>query len=138
MAEVKLRVEERRAAVDVLTTWLPRIALAIVFLFFGALKFATHSVYVRIFDGIGLGQWFRYFTGVIEVGAAVLLLIPRAAAVGFFLLGCTMAGAVSFWMLNHNPFAALVPGVLLVAIIGFGGAEVARFVGDMRRGAASR
>jgi putative oxidoreductase len=136
MAEVKLLVEERRAAIDVLTTWLPRIALVMVFLFAGAVKFATHSVYVRIFATIGLGQWLRYFTGVIEIGGAVLLLIPRTAAVGFFVLACTMAGAVIFWLVNYNPFAALVPGVLLLAIIGFGGGEVARFVTGMRRGAA--
>jgi hypothetical protein len=66
MADVKGLVEERHGAIDVLKTWLPRVALAIVFVSAGALKFAAHSVYVRIFDEIGLGQWFRYLTGVVE------------------------------------------------------------------------
>jgi hypothetical protein len=26
---------------------------------------------VRIFEEVGLGQWFRYFTGAIEMGAAM-------------------------------------------------------------------
>jgi uncharacterized membrane protein len=97
-----------------------------VFLAFGALKFSAHSMYVRIFDQIGLGQWFRYVTGVTEVGGAALLLIPRAVAIGVVLLGCTMVGAASFWLLNRNAFAALVPGVLLLALAGLGWAEVAR------------
>ena len=133
MTEVKPLVEQPRSAIDRLETWLPRVALAIVFVLFGALKFAAHSMYVRIFDEIGLGQWFRYFTGVTEIGGAVLLLIPGAAFVGFILLGCTMAGAVSFWIFNHNAFAALIPGALLLAIIGFGRAEVVRRVANARR-----
>jgi uncharacterized membrane protein YphA (DoxX/SURF4 family) len=133
MAEVKALVEKPRGAIDVVKTWLPRVALAIVFVLFGALKFAAHSMYVRIFEEIGLGQWFRYFTGVTEIAGAVLLLIPGAAFVGFILLGCTMAGAVSFWIFNHNAFAALIPGALLLAIIGFGRAEVVRRVAHLRR-----
>ena len=62
-----------------LKTWLPRVALAMVFLLVGTQKFAARSVYVRIFDEIGFGTRFRYLTGVIEVGDAVLLLIPRVA-----------------------------------------------------------
>jgi putative oxidoreductase len=126
MTETKPLTETRDGCIRVLRTWLPRVALAMVFLLFGALKFTPHSMYVRIFDAIGLGQWFRYFTGVMEIGSAVLLLIPRAVVVGVVLLGCTMVGAVSFWLLNHNAFAALVPGVLLLALAGLGWAEVAR------------
>src|SRR2546430_2861644 len=35
------------------------------------------SEWVRIFDRIGLGQWFRYFTGALQVTGALLVLIPR-------------------------------------------------------------
>jgi hypothetical protein len=34
---------------------------------------------VRRFDQIGLGQWFRVFTGALQVGGALLLLIPRVS-----------------------------------------------------------
>src|ERR1700730_10033501 len=125
MAELKLLVEERRGTIDVLTTWLPRIALAIVFFSVGRQKFEPHSMWVRIFDEIGLGQWFRYLTGVMQAGGAVLLLIPRPAAVGFILAGCTMVGAVAFWIFTHRALNAIIPGALLMGIIVFGGAEVA-------------
>ena len=49
---------------------------------------------VETFDAIGLGQWFRYLTGLIEVGGAVLLWVPRRQAWGAALLGATMIGAV--------------------------------------------
>jgi putative oxidoreductase len=111
-----------------LLTWLPRIALAIVFVFAGALKFSDQSLYVGIFDQIGVGDWFRYLTGVIELGGGLMLLVPRAAAVGFILNGCAMAGAVAFWVLNGNPGAAMVPGVLLALVVGFGWAEARRFI----------
>jgi uncharacterized membrane protein YphA (DoxX/SURF4 family) len=128
MVDMKLLVEERRTGIDVLATWLPRIALALVFLSVGWQKFAPEGLWVRIFNQIGLGHWFRYATGVMQVGGAVLLLVPRTAAVGFMLLGCTMAGAVVFWIATGHGFSAIIPGALLVTIIGVGWSSVAAFV----------
>ena len=34
---------------------------------------------VEMFDKIGVGQWFRYVTGLIEVGGAILMLVPGMA-----------------------------------------------------------
>jgi hypothetical protein len=36
-------------------------------------------------------------------------------------------------ILIHHAFSAIIPGTLLLAITGFGHAEVARFVGSLRR-----
>ena len=126
MMGTKPLAEKHGGGSSLFRMWLPRVALAIVFLLFGGLKFPAHSMYVRIFEAIGVGQWFRYVTGVIEIGGAALLLIPRTVGLGVVLLSCTMVGAVSFWVLNRNLFAALVPGVLLLALAGLGWAEVAR------------
>jgi hypothetical protein len=62
----------------------------------------------------------------------------RAAVVGFMLVGCTMAGAVAFWILMHHAFGAIIPGGLLLAVAGFGWPEVARFVSRVRQRAAFR
>jgi hypothetical protein len=59
MADVKRLVEYCHGPIHVLKTWLPRVALAMVFVSVGVLKFAAHSVYVRLFEEIGLGLWFR-------------------------------------------------------------------------------
>ena len=49
---------------------------------------------VSLFDAIGLGQWFRYVTSVIEVTSGIALLVPSAAIFGELLLIPTMLGAI--------------------------------------------
>jgi DoxX-like family len=74
---------------------------------------------VETFEKVGVGQWFRYVTGAIEIGSAVLLLIPRLTAVGAALLFCTMAGAVLSHrlLLGGSPVPALVLGVFAALIL---------------------
>src|ERR1700731_3150695 len=65
---------------------------------------------VETFDKVGVGQWFRYITGGIEVASAILLLIPRLTPVGAALLVCTMTGAVltHLVLIGGSPVPALV------------------------------
>ena len=74
---------------------------------------------VQMFETIGIGQWFRYATGGIEVGSAVLLLVPGAAAFGAILLACTMVGAIltHLFILHSSPAAPIVLLALVSAII---------------------
>lgn len=74
--------------------WTLQIAAAGMFLMAGGSKLAGAPDMVGVFDLIGIGQWFRYLTGGIEVGAAVMLLIPQLAFYGAALLVPTMIGAV--------------------------------------------
>src|SRR5690348_3955158 len=95
MPEFSLLPERAPGGVD-LGDWALRLAVAGLFVMFGAEKFPSHagSEWVRIFQQIGLGQWFRIFTGAVEVAAGLLVLIPRTALAGLTLLAITMAGAV--------------------------------------------
>jgi uncharacterized membrane protein YphA (DoxX/SURF4 family) len=83
-----------RARVALVALWLTQIGLAAMFLFAGGLKLTGAPAMVGLFDAIGLGQWFRYVTGSIEVVSAVALLVPAWAAFGALLLIPTMIGAV--------------------------------------------
>jgi putative oxidoreductase len=83
-----------RGRVALAALWLTQIALAGMFLFAGGLKVTGAPEMVALFDAIGIGQWFRYVTGSIEVVSAVLLLVPAWAAFGALLLIPTMVGAV--------------------------------------------
>ena len=74
--------------------WTLQILSAAMFLFSGSLKLTGAPMMVQLFEAIGLGQWFRYVTGGIEVASAVLLLIPAAAAYGAAALAITMVGAI--------------------------------------------
>jgi putative oxidoreductase len=83
-----------RGRIALVALWLTQIALAAMFLFVGGLKLSGGAAMVALFDAIGVGQWFRYVTGSIEVVSAVALLVPSWAAFGALLLIPTMAGAV--------------------------------------------
>ena len=74
--------------------WGLRIVLALAFTFFGLQKFPSGTMWVRLFARIGVGQWFRYVTGVVEVVGGILLLVPRATIPAVGLLVCTMIGAL--------------------------------------------
>ena len=62
--------------------WVLQILGAAMFLMAGGNKLAGNEQMVGMFDAIGIGQWFRYLTGGIEVVSAILLLTPRFAGIG--------------------------------------------------------
>jgi putative oxidoreductase len=90
--------------------WTVQIATAAMFLFVGSLKLAGVPIMVALFDAIGIGQWFRYLTGSIEVVSAILLLVPSLAFFGALLLVPTMVGAVltHLFIVGGNPGPAIV------------------------------
>ena len=90
--------------------WALQILTAAAFLMAGFGKLSGQPMMVETFDKVGIGQWFRYVTGGIEVASAILLLIPRLASVGAGLLVCTMTGAVltHLLLIGGAPVAALV------------------------------
>jgi putative oxidoreductase len=109
-----------------LRTWLPRIAVALVFVSVGSSKFQD-PMWVRLFGQIGFGQWFRYLTGVMQIAAGVLALIPRTALAGVALAACTMLGASIAWLtILHAPWNAPIPGVMFMIAIAIGVAEYRR------------
>src|SRR5918995_6648623 len=56
--------------------WAVKIILAIAFFSAGAAKLYGVPMMVETFQTIGLGQWFRYLTGALEVIGAILILMP--------------------------------------------------------------
>ena len=95
--------------------WTLRIILALAFLFFGLIKFPAGegSPWVDIFNLIGIGQWFRYFTGVVEAVGGLALLVPRATPIAVALLAPTMVGA----LLTHVLLVGLQPASVVVLIL---------------------
>jgi putative oxidoreductase len=102
-----------------LTLWVLQGLLAVLFLGSGAGKLSPHGVFwIELFARIGIGQWFRYFTGGLEVICAVLLLIPRTSAIASALLACTMAGAIlAHLLILRDGYAAVFPGFPLLILI---------------------
>jgi len=108
-----------RGRVALVALWLTQIALAGMFLFSGGLKLTGAPALVALFDAIGIGQWFRYLTGSIEVLSAVALLVPSWAAFGALLLIPTMVGAVFTHLFivggSAVPATVLLTGSLAIA-----------------------
>jgi putative oxidoreductase len=96
--------------------WTLTILSAGMFLFAGGSKLAGQAMMVQEFEVIGLGQWFRYLTGIIEVSGAALLLVPSLAFYGAVALAVTMVGAVitHLSVLGGSP----LPAILLFAATG--------------------
>ena len=94
--------------------WTVRILLALAFLAAGSSKLAGAAPMVATFEKIGIGQWFRYVTGGVEVSGAILLLIPMAGFAGALLLLATMIGATitHLFVIGGSPAAAIILGVL--------------------------
>jgi hypothetical protein len=94
--------------------WGIRILLALAFGAAGIAKLAGVAQMVQVFDAVGLGQWFRYVTGALEIGGAVLLLVPAAGFFGGLLLTVIMLGAVAthLVLIGGSPTPALVLGLL--------------------------
>lgn len=77
-----------------ITLWILSSLVALVFLAAGGAKLAGTAVMVEMFGKVGLGQWFRYLTGFLEVAGAIGLLMPRYAFYAAVLLASVMLGAI--------------------------------------------
>ena len=91
-----------------------KILLTLAFVAAGGAKLLGAEMMVATFDTIGFGQWFRYVTGGIEVGAALLLWVPRRQLLASVLLAATMIGAGLAHLLVLGPSA--VPATVLLVL----------------------
>ena len=96
--------------------WILQIGAAGMFLMVGFFKLSGDPRMVGLFDAIGVGQWFRYVTGSLEVLGAVLLLIPRLSGLGALLLVGVMLGAVAthLFIVAGGP----LPAIILLIVTG--------------------
>ena len=94
-----------------ITLWILSGLVALAFIGAGGAKLVDVPAMVEEFDKVGLGQWFRYFTGLLEVAAGFGLLIPRYVFYAALLLAIVMVGAfiAHVTVLGTSPAA---PGLL--------------------------
>ncbi|HEY1911266.1 MAG TPA: DoxX family protein [Vicinamibacterales bacterium] len=90
--------------------WTLQVLSAAMFLFAGTHKLTGGEDMVQAFATIGIGQWFRYFTGILEIAGAIALLVPSLALYGATALILTMTGAVitHLFIIGGNPAPAAV------------------------------
>jgi uncharacterized membrane protein YphA (DoxX/SURF4 family) len=114
MADASVNVPAAKPALwRVIAGWILSVLIAFVFLMVGSMKLVGKPNMVQEFNQVGLGQWFRYFTGVLEVTGATGVLIPRFSRFAAFLLAVVMIGAITAHLtVLHSPPS--LPAVLLV------------------------
>lgn len=108
-----------------------RALLTIAFVGAGGAKLAGAEMMVATYDTIGLGQWFRYLTGIVEIAGAVLLWLPGRQVVGAGLLGATMVGAVlAHWLvLGPSAVPSIILGLLSAGVLYLHRAQISAYLG---------
>ncbi len=99
--------------------WVLQIAAALVFLFDAGATLIGTPDKVILFLAIGVGQWFRYVTGMFELVGAIGLIAPSMAGIAAALLAAVMAGAVvmRLFVIGGSPLAPFALFVLLAILI---------------------
>lgn len=103
--------------------WIIRAAVAFVFVSSGLEKFSIGPAaeWIRMFARIGLGDWFRYLTGAMEIAGGLLLVIPFTTRVGVVLLVTCMVGAIVCHLsVLGDPLSSIINVGLIVAILAAG------------------
>ena len=101
--------------------WVLQIILALQFVMAGLAKLFGDQAMVEMFATIGIGQWFRYVVGTLEVAGAVGVLVPRVSGLAALGLVCLMAGAVltNLFVLGASPLLPI--GLLVIgALVAWG------------------
>ena len=94
--------------------WTLKGLLAAVFVSAGGAKIYGVPIMVENIQQIGLGQWFRYLTGILEIVGGIMVLMPPVVAIGGVLLSCIMVGAIATHLLLMGGSA--VPAIVLLVL----------------------
>ena len=114
-------MSDARATRIPILVWALRALMAALFLFAAYLKLSGKPAMIEEFGKIGLGQGFRYFTGLLEALGALALLLPSASIFAAALLMLIDAGALlaQIAILHGDVIHCFVIGAILAALIYF-------------------
>src|SRR3989475_7958654 len=114
--------------------WTLQVLVTLAFAAAGSGKLLGSPAMIALFDAVGIGQWFRYVTGSLEVLGALLLIVPGKTVFGAVLLACVTVGAAvaHLTVLHTAPTAPLVL-FALTALIAWGRrSQLAGLLGSQR------
>jgi putative oxidoreductase len=109
-------MNKKRIAKEI-AAWLLALWLCYVFFRAGIDKFDDASGWSRAFRGWGFAVWFRVLIGVLEVIAALMLLVPRIVVYGTITIGVVMIGAAVTQLLHHRPHPAAYMMLVLATVL---------------------
>lgn len=74
--------------------WMLQVTAGMLFVMAGIGKLYGTETSLDLFNAIGIGQWFRYLTGGLELLGGLGLFVPSLAGAGAIVLSIVMLGAV--------------------------------------------
>jgi uncharacterized membrane protein YphA (DoxX/SURF4 family) len=99
--------------------WILRLVPALILLQTLYFKFTAHPESVKLFTLIGMEPWGRIGTGILELIAGILLLIPRFTGYGALLGLMMMTGALYFHLTKIGVNFDGDPLLFIYAVITF-------------------
>ena len=99
--------------------WILRVVAAVILLQTLYFKFTAHPQSVKLFTMIGMEPYGRIGTGILELVAAILLLIPRFTGYGALLGLAMMTGALFFHLTKIGIYFDGDPVLFIYALITF-------------------
>lgn len=121
-------------------TWIPALFLVIVFARQGWAKFDDGSGWARAFRAWGYPDWFRVTIGVLEVGAAALLVAGRTAAFGAMIIMAVMLGGMGTHVVlegGRHVTSEVVPLTLATIVLVIRRRQLRPVLARLKRGADS-
>ncbi len=112
--------------ISIIISWALRLVSAIILLQTLFYKFSAAPESVALFTRIGMEPWGRIGTGVLELIASILILIPRTTGWGSTLAMGLMAGALYFhlngtlglkWYGDYSLFLYALAGFLCCSVL---------------------
>jgi putative oxidoreductase len=99
--------------------WILRILMAALFLFASYMKLSGNPMMVDEFNTIGLGQWFRYLTGALELAGGIAILVPPVSMFAAIVLLAVDVGAfiTQVAVLHGDWIHTVVIGAILATVI---------------------
>jgi putative oxidoreductase len=99
--------------------WILRAIVSLLFVAAAAMKLTSQPPMVAEFQTVGLGQWFRYLTGALELAGGLAVLVPRLSILGAAILLLVDIGAffAQIAILHMDWIHTVVIGALIGLLI---------------------
>lgn len=119
MSATTIATPAGRSRMGAVGVWALRIILGAAFVLFALMKLGGRQAMVDEFDVVGLGQWFRYATGILELIGGLAVFVPAISVFAAILLLVVDLGALvaQVTVLHIDWIHTVVIAAMLVVLI---------------------
>jgi uncharacterized membrane protein YphA (DoxX/SURF4 family) len=108
--------ERRKGGGRNVALWVLQVLIAAAFIMAAVTKVTAYPQAVHTFDQIGLGHWFMYLIGSLELAGAIAVLIPRLCGLAGLAFVGLLIGATITELLVSDVTGAATPAVYVIPV----------------------